>query len=102
MRNKLDEIIKERLENRFLWKSYLERVLIHQDLSNFAKKRFYEKKPFLIILINLYYLPYNLIKYFIYSHQKHKFNMICEEIEFLEQIKVKKNDKYLTIGENND
>ena len=40
MRNNLDEIIEERLENRYLWKSYLERVLTHKDLSNFAQKRY--------------------------------------------------------------
>ena len=50
MRNKLNEIIEERLENRYLWKSYLERVLIHKDLSNYAKKSFYKQKPFINIL----------------------------------------------------
>lgn len=102
MRNNLDEIIEERLENRYLWKSYLERVLTHKDLSNFAQKRYYNRKPFLFMMINLYYFPYNLLKYFIYSHQKHKFNMIIDEIDFLKKIKTKKYDKNLKIGGNND
>ena len=38
MRNKLDEIIKERLENRLEWRNYLGWLLTHRDLYMNAKK----------------------------------------------------------------
>ena len=44
MRNNLNEIIKERLENRHLWRSYLGWLLTHKDLSNYTKREFYKEK----------------------------------------------------------
>ena len=45
MKNKLDEIIKERLENRLEWRNYLGWLLTHRSLSMNAKKEFYKDKP---------------------------------------------------------
>ena len=56
MRNNLNEIIKERLENRHLWRSYLGWLLTHKDLSIYAKREFYKDKPFLALIIKLYFL----------------------------------------------
>ena len=42
MRNRLDEIIKERLENRLEWRNYLGWLLTHRDLYMNAKKEFYK------------------------------------------------------------
>ena len=102
MRNNLNEIIKERLENRCLWRSYLGWLLTHKDLSNFAKKEFYKDKPFLALIINLYFLPYNLLKFFIYISERHKLDMINKEIEILNEFQVDKNEIKLIDGENND
>ena len=38
MKNKLDEIIKERLENRLEWRNYLGWSLTHRDLYMNAKR----------------------------------------------------------------
>ena len=102
MRNNLDEIIKERLENRCLWRSYLGWLLTHKDLSNLAKKEFYKDKPLLGLIIKLYFLPYNLLKYFIYTTQRHKLDMINKEIEILNEFQVDKNGTKLIDGERND
>jgi len=102
MRNNLDEIIKERLENRCLWRSYLGWLLTHKDLSNFAKKEFYKDKPLLGLIIKLYFSPYNLLKYFIYVSERHRLDMINKEIEILNEFQVDKNEIKLIDGENND
>ena len=102
MRNNLSEIIKERLENRCLWRSYLEWLLTHKDLSNLAKKEFYKDKPLLGLIIKLYFLPYNLLKYFIYTTERHKLDMINKEIEILNEFQVDKNGTKLIDGERND
>ena len=47
MKNNLDEIIKERLENRLEWKNYLGWLITHRQLHMSAKKKFYEDKPLL-------------------------------------------------------
>tara|TARA_B100001027_G_scaffold28324_1_gene16740 strand:+ start:1514 stop:1798 length:285 start_codon:yes stop_codon:yes gene_type:complete len=93
MKNKLDEIIKERLENRLEWRNYLRWLLTHRNLSMNAKKEFYKDKPFLNLILKLYFLPYNSIKYFNYICDRHKFEMIETEIRMLKKVKRDKNDE---------
>ena len=90
MKNNLDEIIKERLENRMEWRNYLGWLLTHRSLSMNAKKEFYKDKPLLNLILKLYFLPYNTLKYFVYICDRHRFQMIENEIRML---KGKKNDK---------
>ena len=99
MRNNINEIIKERLENRCLWRSYLGWRLTHKDLSNLAKKEFYKEKPLLSLIIKIYFLPYNFLKYLIYALEKHKLDMIDKEIEILNKIQNDKNNVKLINGE---
>ena len=93
MKNKLDEIIKERLENRLEWRNYLGWLLTHRNLSINAKKEFYKDKPLLNLILKLYFLPYNSIKYFNYICDRHKFEMIETEIRMLKKVKRDKNDE---------
>ena len=51
MKNNLDEIIKERLENRMEWRNYLGWLITHRQLHMNAKKKFYEDKPFLNLIL---------------------------------------------------
>tara|TARA_Y200000002_G_scaffold290275_1_gene244360 strand:- start:1247 stop:1555 length:309 start_codon:yes stop_codon:yes gene_type:complete len=102
MRYNFDEIIKERLENRYLWRSYLKWLLTHKDLTIYAKKEFYKNKPFLALIIKLYFLPYNLLRYFIYISEKHRLDMINKEIEILNEFQVDKNGTKSIEGESND
>ena len=93
MKYKLDEIIKERLENRLEWRNYLGWLLTHRNLSMNAKKEFYKDKPLLNLILKLYFLPYNSIKYFNYICDRHKFEMIETEIRMLKKVKRNKNDE---------
>ena len=90
MKNNLDEIIKERLENRLEWRNYLGWSLTHRYLAANAKRLFYKDKPLLNLILKLYFLPYNTLKYFVYICDRHRFQMIENEIRML---KGKKNDK---------
>ena len=56
MKNNLNEIIKERLENRLEWKNYLGWLLTHRELHKCAKRKFYENKPFLNLVLKVYFL----------------------------------------------
>ena len=51
MKNNLNEIIRERLENRLEWKNYLGWLLTHRELHRCAKRKFYEDKPFLNLVL---------------------------------------------------
>ena len=102
MRYNFDEIIKERLENRYLWRSYLRWLLTHKDLTIYAKREFYKDKPFLSLVMKLYFLPYNLLKYFIYISERHRLDMINKEIQILNEFQVDKNRTKLIDGDGND
>ena len=90
MKNNLDEIIKERLENRLEWRNYLGWSLTHRHLASNARRLFYKDKPLLNLILKLYFLPYNTMKYFIYVCDRHKFDMIETEIRML---KTKKHEE---------
>ena len=93
MKNNLDKIIKERLENRLEWKNYLGWLITHRQLHMNAKKKFYEDKPFLNLILKLYFLPYNTMKYFIYRCDCHKFEMIETEIKMLKKVRESNNEQ---------
>ena len=93
MKNNLDEIIKERLENRYEWKNYLGWLLTHKELQMQAKKEFYKDKFILNLILKLYFLPYNTVKYFSYLYYLHKFEMIEKEIEMLQKYKTSKDEQ---------
>ena len=87
MKNNLEEIIKERLENRLQWRNYLGWSLTHRHLASNAKKLFYKDKPLLNLMLKIYFLPYNTMKYFIYRCDCHKFEMIETEIKMLKKVR---------------
>ena len=49
-----------------------------------------ELDPFLNLILKLYFLPYNTVKYFIYICDRHRFEMLETEIRVL---KGKKDDE---------
>ena len=83
MKNNLNDIIKERLENRLEWRNYLGWLLTHRELQMSARRKFYEDKPLLNVILKLYFLPFNTLKYFIYKCDRHKCEMIENEIKML-------------------
>ena len=95
MKNSLHEIIKERLENRLEWRNYLGYVLTHRDLQRLAKEQFYKDKPLLNFFLKIYFLPYNTLKYFRYISERHEFDKICKEVEFLKNANGNEGEEYL-------
>ena len=55
MKNKYDEIIKERLENRREWATYYRWLLTHRELHQKAKKAYYNERPFQNLIVNVEY-----------------------------------------------
>ena len=86
MKNKLSDIIKERLENRYKWRNYLGWLLTHKELQMQAKKDYYKDKLILNLILKFYFLPYNTIRYFSYLCDCHKFEMIENEIKMLKKV----------------
>ena len=93
MKNDLNEIINQRLKNRLEWQDHLKWLLTHRMLHTLAKREYYKNKPFLNLILKIYFIPYNTLKFFNYVFDKHKYEMISKEIELLNDIKNKQNTK---------
>ena len=95
MKNDLNEIVNQRLKNRLEWQGYLKWLLMHRMLHNHAKREYYKNKPFLSLIIKIYFIPYNTFKFFDYILDKYKYEMISKEIKLLNDIKNKQKFKEL-------
>ena len=93
MKNDLNEIINQRLKNRLEWQGYLKWLFTHRMLHNRAKREYYKNKPFLNLILKIYFIPYSTLKFFNYVFDKHKYEMISKEIELLNDIKNMQNTK---------
>ena len=51
-----------------------------------AKKDYYKDKLILNLILKFYFLPYNTIRYFSYLCDRHKFEMIENEIKMLKKV----------------
>ena len=64
MKNKYEEIIKERLDNRREWAIYYRWLLTHRKLNQKAKRAYYKDRPLQNLIIKLYFLHLNFIIFF--------------------------------------
>ena len=83
MKNNLDEIIKERLENRREWATYYRWLLTHRELHQKAKKAYYNERPLQNLIVKLYFLPLNFVRFFSHFFDRCRYDMIEKEIEIL-------------------
>ena len=85
MKNKIGEILKERLENRLEWREYYQHILAHKEISKKVKKEFYKDKPLINFVLKLYFLPLNFFKYLSHLKAWHYYQMMDKEIEVLKK-----------------
>ena len=83
MKNKYDKIIKERLENRREWATYYRWLLTHRELHQKAKKAYYNERPLQNLIVKLYFLPLNFVRFFSHFFDRCRYDMIEKEIEIL-------------------
>ena len=56
MKNKYEEIIKERLDNRREWAIFYRWLLTHRELHQKAKRAYYKERPLQNLIVKLYFL----------------------------------------------
>ena len=59
----LKEKLKDRLQYCLDWQKNAETYLFHKSITNEVDKNFYSNKPIIRILINIYFLPTNLLRF---------------------------------------
>lgn len=83
MRNRLKNVMKDRLNYCLEWKQSIDLYLANKEISKKASKEYYKSKPVLRLIINLYYIPINLLRLFNYLRILHEYQKNEIEIKVL-------------------
>ena len=83
MRNYVKNRIKDRLMYCKDWRNSVEIYLEGKKIYNKTNKEFYKSKPFLKIILDLYYLPYNICKIVEYLKMIYQYKKNETEIKVL-------------------
>ena len=83
MKNYIKSKIKERLNYCEDWKHAIELYLTNKEITQQADKEFYKTRPFLKFVLNIYFLPYNLLRLARYLRIRHEYKKNKIEMEVL-------------------
>ena len=83
MRNYLKNKMKVRLAYCYDWKSSIDIYLANKEITKKADDEFYKSKPLLKLILDVYFLPYNLIRFLKYIRMIHEYKKNQVEIEIL-------------------
>ena len=83
MRNYLRNKIKNRLAYCYDWKNSVDIYLANKEITKKADYEYYKSKPLLKLILDVYFLPYNLIRFLKYLRMIHEYKKNQVEIEIL-------------------
>tara|TARA_B100000886_G_scaffold279101_1_gene203144 strand:+ start:72 stop:359 length:288 start_codon:yes stop_codon:yes gene_type:complete len=83
MRNYLKNKMKDRLAYCYEWKSSIDIYLANKEITKKADDEFYKSKPLLKLILDVYFLPYNLIRFLKYIRMIHEYKKNQVEIKIL-------------------
>ncbi|MDA1181578.1 MAG: hypothetical protein O3C64_04375 [Proteobacteria bacterium] len=94
MTNYFKNKLKDRLTYCRDWKHSIDLYLANREITKKADEEYYKTRPFLKLILNFYFLPYNLLKLIRYLRIRHEYKKNEIEIKVLnEQIyELRKND----------
>ena len=83
MTNYFKNKLKDRLTYCRDWKYSIDLYLANREITKKANKEYYKTRPFLKLILNFYFLPYNLLKLIRYLRIRHEYKKNEIEIEVL-------------------
>ena len=94
MSNYYKNKLKERLTYCQDWKHSIDMYLANKEISKQADEEFYKTRPFLKLVLNIYFLPYNLLRLLRYLRIRHEYQKNEIEIKVLNnELKRNENQK---------
>ena len=95
MSNYYKNKLKERLTYCKDLKHSIDIYLANKEISKQADEEFYKTRPFLKLVLNIYFLPYNLLRLLRYLRIRHEYQKNEIEIKVLNnELKGNENKKY--------
>ena len=83
MRNYVKNNIKDRLAYCIDWKNSIEMYLANKEIIKKANDEYYKSKPLLKLLLGIYFIPFNTIKFLRYLRIIHDYKKNQIEIKVL-------------------
>ena len=83
MNNYIKNKIKDRLTYCQEWKSSIDIYLTNRKITNKADKEYYKSKPILKLVLNIYFIPYNILRLLRHLRMLHEYNKNETEIKVL-------------------
>ena len=74
---------KDRLTYCREWKNSVDIYLANKEISEKTDREYYKSKPLLKLILNLYFMPYNYLRFFRYLRMVHEYKKNQIEIEVL-------------------
>ena len=74
---------KDRLTYCKEWQNSVDIYLANKEITKKADREYYKSKPLLKIILNLYFIPYNTLRFFRYLRMLHEYKKNQVEIMVL-------------------
>ena len=93
MRNYVKNKIKDRLTYCKEWKNSVDIYLASTEVTKKANEEYYKSKPLLKLILDVYFIPYNMLRFFRYLRMVHEYKKNQVEIMVLSK-ELKENNKF--------
>ncbi len=83
MRNYIKNKLKKRLAYCKDWANSVDIYLANKEISKKAEDEYYKSRPLLKLILDIYFIPNNLIRFFKYVRMAHEYKKNQVEIRVL-------------------
>ena len=83
MKNYFKNKIKERLTYCKEWKNSVDIYLASKEVTKKTNEEYYKSKPLLKLILDVYFIPYNMLRFFRYLRMVHEYKKNQVEINIL-------------------
>ena len=83
MNNYFKNKIKERLTYCKEWKNSVDIYLASKEVTKKTNEEYYKSKPLLKLILDVYFIPYNMLRFFRYLRMVHEYKKNQVEINVL-------------------
>ena len=83
MKNYIKNKMKDRLTYCNEWKNSVDIYLANKEITKKADEEYYKSKPLLKLILDVYFIPYNMLRFFSYLRMIHDYKKNQVEIKVL-------------------
>ncbi len=83
MRNYIKNKMKDRLTYCHEWKNSVDIYLAGKEVTKKANEEYYKSKPLLKLILDIYFIPYNMLRFIRYLRMAHEYKKNQVEIKIL-------------------